>query len=66
MDGGATGYTSSEFAGTLRYLAPELLEERSVRTLETDVYALGCTCMQVGRFTICATQFDDSSHFRRS
>lgn len=47
MDGGATGYTSSEFAGTLRYLAPELLEEGSVRTFETDVYALGCTCMQV-------------------
>ena len=46
LDGGPTGYTSSDFGGSLRYLAPELLES-TVRTTATDMYALGCTCMQV-------------------
>lgn len=50
LDEGPTGYTSSEFGGTLRYLAPELLEKDGVRTTATDVYALGCTCAQVGDF----------------
>jgi Protein kinase domain len=47
LDGEPTGYTSSNFGGTLRFLAPELLDERT-RTVETDIYAYACTCIQVG------------------
>jgi len=46
LDGGPTGFTSSNFAGTLRFLAPELLDE-STRTVETDIYAYACTCIQI-------------------
>jgi len=46
LDGGPTGHTSSNFAGSLRFLAPELLEE-DARTMQTDVYAYGCTCIEI-------------------
>jgi len=46
LDERPTGFTSSDFGGTLRYLAPELLHVTN-RTTATDVYALGCTCAQV-------------------
>jgi serine/threonine protein kinase len=45
-DGGPTGYTSSNFGGTSRFLAPELLDE-DTRTVETDIYAYACTCIEV-------------------
>jgi serine/threonine protein kinase len=47
LDGEPTGHTSSNFGGSLRFLAPELLEE-STRTVETDIYTYACTCIQVG------------------
>ena len=44
----STGFTATSFGGTLRYLAPELLLLDDVRpTLETDIYAFGCTCAEV-------------------
>lgn len=46
LDGEATGFTSSDFSGSLRFLPPELLDSVEKST-STDVYALGCTCMQV-------------------
>jgi serine/threonine protein kinase len=47
LDGGPTGYTTSNFGGSLRFLAPELLDE-GTRTVETDIYAYACTCIEVG------------------
>lgn len=47
-DGLPTGHTTSNFGGSLRYLAPELSEENSTRTTATDIYALGCTLAEVG------------------
>jgi serine/threonine protein kinase len=49
LDGGPTGYTSSNFAGSLRFLAPELLDENeeSTKTVQTDIYAYACTCIEV-------------------
>jgi serine/threonine protein kinase len=53
LDGGPTGYTTSNFGGSLRFLAPELLDE-GTRTVETDIYAYACTCIEVGsRRTLC-------------
>jgi len=46
LDGGPTGHTSSNFGGSLRFLAPELLHE-STRTVETDIYAYACTCIAI-------------------
>jgi serine/threonine protein kinase len=46
LDGGPTGYTSSNFGGSLRFLAPELLDENT-RTVQTDIYAYACTCIEV-------------------
>jgi len=46
LDGEPTGHTSSNFGGSLRFLAPELLEE-STRTVETDMYAYACTCIGI-------------------
>ncbi|KAF8326102.1 kinase-like domain-containing protein, partial [Cantharellus anzutake] len=50
LDGLPTGQTTSDQGGTLRFLAPELLEsseEDSHPTTKSDVYAFGCTCVQV-------------------
>jgi len=52
MDGYRTGQTSSSFVsgGTLRFKAPELVfydGEIPIRTIESDVWAFGCTCMQI-------------------
>jgi len=46
LDGGPTGYTSSNFGGSLRFLAPELLDD-SIRTVQTDIYAYACTCVEI-------------------
>jgi serine/threonine protein kinase len=44
----STGYTSSIIGGSLRFMAPELLEhDMPVRTTNSDVYALVLTCAQV-------------------
>jgi serine/threonine protein kinase len=47
LDGAPTGQTKSNLGGTLRFLAPELLYE-SRRTVETDIYAYACVCIEVG------------------
>jgi serine/threonine protein kinase len=49
FDGRPTGFTASIVGGTLRNMAPELLEA-SQRTVETDIYAYACTCIEVGVF----------------
>jgi serine/threonine protein kinase len=59
LDGGPTGHTASNFGGSLRFLAPELLEESS-RTVQTDIYTYACTCIEVGstlvgRCALCLT-----------
>lgn len=45
------GFTETEFGGTFRYLAPEQIvdgeTEGSGPSLQTDVYAFGCTCAEV-------------------
>jgi len=46
LDGGPTGHTSSNFGGSLRFLAPELLDENT-RTVQTDIYAYACTCIEI-------------------
>ncbi|KAF9508521.1 hypothetical protein BS47DRAFT_1415974 [Hydnum rufescens UP504] len=46
LDGAPTGHTSSNFGGSLRFLAPELLDESS-RTIHTDIYAYACTCIEI-------------------
>lgn len=44
----STGLTHTVIGGTLRYLAPELLESPDCRpTLASDMYAFGCTCAEV-------------------
>ncbi len=52
VDGYRTGQTSSSFrnGGTSRFMAPELVfydGEAPNRTVASDVWAFGCTCMQV-------------------
>ena len=46
LDGLPSGHTTSEQAGTVRYLAPDLLEEWKPTT-ESDVYAFAYTCIRV-------------------
>ncbi len=46
LDGKPTGFTSEVFAGTFPFFAPELLESDR-KTVETDIYALACTCAEV-------------------
>jgi serine/threonine protein kinase len=46
MDGLSTGFTNSVFGGTWRYLSPEAAENET-RTMESDIYAVACTCFQV-------------------
>lgn len=45
-DGLPSGHTSSDFGGSLRFLAPELLDN-SAKSAATDVYAFGCLCIEV-------------------
>ncbi|KAF8326036.1 kinase-like domain-containing protein [Cantharellus anzutake] len=50
LDGLPTGQTTSDQGGTLRFQAPELLgasEDDSRPTTKSDVYAFGCTCVQI-------------------
>jgi tRNA A-37 threonylcarbamoyl transferase component Bud32 len=53
---GSSGFTTSNFAGSVRYMAPELLdseedeEDLPVVTVETDIYALGCIGAEVRLF----------------
>lgn len=46
LDGGVTGFTSLSSADTLRYTAPELLDDNQATTF-SDVYSVGCMCMRV-------------------
>lgn len=46
MLNGHTAFSSSNFDRSLRFSSPDLLENEE-RTISTDIYALGCTCMQV-------------------
>ncbi|KAF9515479.1 hypothetical protein BS47DRAFT_778929 [Hydnum rufescens UP504] len=46
LDGLPTGHTSSTFAATTAYLAPEIAISHR-RTPQADVYAYGCTCLEV-------------------
>ncbi|KIM29148.1 hypothetical protein M408DRAFT_45670, partial [Serendipita vermifera MAFF 305830] len=49
---GASGFTTSNFAGSIRYMSPELLnsedeEALPLVTTASDVYALGCVGLQI-------------------
>lgn len=56
QDGTSNGFTTSEFAGSWRYLAPELLEDET-RTFSTDIFAYGCTCVEVRSVRCRSTKF---------
>ncbi|KAF9508174.1 hypothetical protein BS47DRAFT_1303155, partial [Hydnum rufescens UP504] len=48
LDNSPTGFTSSAFGGTLRFMAPELLSEAEERrSIQSDVYAYACTYAEV-------------------
>jgi serine/threonine protein kinase len=48
-EAGTTGNTTtSTHTGTARYLSYELLEDPCIPTTASDVYALGCTGLEVG------------------
>ena len=52
----ATGYTTSSFATSLRWSAPELLigvSSLPPKTKKSDVYAAASTCIEVGALQIC-------------
>jgi serine/threonine protein kinase len=56
-EAGPSGFTTSNFAGSIRYMSPELLnsEEEEALPLVTaasDVYALGCVGLEVRYPTI--------------
>ncbi|KAG8905280.1 hypothetical protein FRB99_000297 [Tulasnella sp. 403] len=46
---GRSGLTTSDFqhAGTLRYQSPELLEDNTLRSLESDIWAWGCLALEL-------------------
>ncbi|KAF8335712.1 kinase-like domain-containing protein [Cantharellus anzutake] len=46
LDDNPTGFTSTVVGMTLRFSAPELLDGGE-KTMETDVYAYGCTCIEI-------------------
>ncbi|KAF8335709.1 kinase-like domain-containing protein [Cantharellus anzutake] len=46
LDNNPTGFTSSVIGMTLIFSAPELLD-CSEKTTESDVYAYGCTCIEI-------------------
>jgi hypothetical protein len=49
MSSGLT--TTSEYKGTARYLAPELvIPDVPIPTLEADIYALGCVGLKVSSY----------------
>ncbi|KAF8317287.1 kinase-like domain-containing protein, partial [Cantharellus anzutake] len=46
LDDDPTGFTSTVVGMTLRFSAPELLENNE-KTVDADVYAYGCTCIEI-------------------
>ncbi|CCA66459.1 hypothetical protein PIIN_00145 [Serendipita indica DSM 11827] len=51
-DGGPSGFTTSNFAGSVRYMAPELLNPEDEETVPlvdaaSDIYALGCVGLEL-------------------
>ncbi|KAF8335714.1 kinase-like domain-containing protein [Cantharellus anzutake] len=46
LDDNPTGFTSTVIGMTIRFSAPELLDGGE-KTVEADVYAYGCTCIQI-------------------
>jgi serine/threonine protein kinase len=64
-----TGYTTdTSHTGTVRYLAPELLdaEEHVIPTPKSDVYALGCLALEVRTSTSSFSLINLHSNYRRS
>ena len=52
LDGGATGFSTSNVGGTLRYLAPEqLTDDEGGRSVQGDVYSYACTYAEVRIWT---------------
>ncbi|KAF8316461.1 kinase-like domain-containing protein, partial [Cantharellus anzutake] len=51
LDDNPTGLTSTVVGMTLRFSAPELLHSER-KTVETDVYAYGCACIEVRALTL--------------
>lgn len=49
-DSHATGFETSRRGGTLRFLAPELLDDNPTTT-QSDVWAFACVCMEVRHFS---------------
>lgn len=53
-EGGPSGFTTSNFAGSVRYMAPELFRESEdeecmpIVNTATDIYAVGCIGLEVG------------------
>ncbi|KAG8898744.1 hypothetical protein FRB99_007191, partial [Tulasnella sp. 403] len=47
--GHPSGFSTSDFthAGTLRYQSPELLEQDTLRSLESDIWAWGCLALEL-------------------
>ena len=61
----STGFTTTSFGGTLRYLVPEqMLSDYAGPTAQTDIYAFGYTCAEVRPRTVLATLVFILSHDR--
>ncbi|KAF8335297.1 kinase-like domain-containing protein, partial [Cantharellus anzutake] len=46
LDNNPTGFTFTTVGMSLRFSAPELLD-REDKTMEADIYAYGCTCIEI-------------------
>lgn len=53
LDDQPTGFSDSSISGTIRYLAPELLEDPNF-TIAGDVFAFGAVCVEVCVVFICS------------